>query len=130
MTMMAASRGMAEAVFQMSHLGPAPIDHAYLARFTLGNLELEQEVLDLFAQSAPAYVESLKGADSLRAWREAAHTLKGSARSVGARAVAALAEQAEQLEGAGDPAAGAVVEALSASVDDVRAYIAGLVAAR
>ncbi len=74
-----------------------PIDHAHLARYTFGNAELEREVLGLFAAQAPQTMDWLRTATTPKAWRDAAHTLKGSARAVGATQVAAAAEQAEQL---------------------------------
>lgn len=107
--------------------GPAPVDHAYLARFTLGNAALEREVLDLFAEHAPTYLLQLMAAESDRAWYEAAHTLKGSARAVGALDVAAAAERAETARGVDDPGERAVViDALASALDEVRAYIASL----
>jgi HPt (histidine-containing phosphotransfer) domain-containing protein len=74
-----------------------PIDFTYLRRFTLGNKELEQEVLYLFAESAPAYLKALEQACTPKEWHDAAHTLKGSARAVGAWRVARTAEVAEKL---------------------------------
>ena len=61
-----------------------PIDHPHLARYTLGNRALEQEVLQLFADQAPQTLASLAAANSAKAWHAAAHTLKGSAMAVGA----------------------------------------------
>lgn len=75
-----------------------PIDRAHLARFTFGNVALELEVLNLFAQQAPESFASLAGASSPKAWRDAAHTLKGSARAVGAWRVANVTEMAERIE--------------------------------
>lgn len=108
--------------------GARPIDHAYLARFTLGNTSLEHEVLQLFADHAPTYFLRLMAATTDRTWYEAAHTLKGSARAVGAREVGLLAEQAERIKGWSDPEARAAsIDALSAALGDVRLYIADLV---
>jgi HPt (histidine-containing phosphotransfer) domain-containing protein len=76
----------------------APIDHAYLARFTLGNAALEREVLELFAAQAVLYVAQLREAVTRKAWKDAAHGIKGSARAVGARRLASLAQFAEQLD--------------------------------
>ena len=76
---------------------PPVIDRSYLARFTLGNAALEREVLHLFAGQVPGYLAALDAAGSIEAWREAAHTLKGSAAAVGAVHVARLAEVAERL---------------------------------
>jgi HPt (histidine-containing phosphotransfer) domain-containing protein len=74
-----------------------PIDFTYLRRFTLGNKELEREVLYLFAESAPGYLKALETACTPKEWHDAAHTLKGSARAVGAWRVARTAEIAEKL---------------------------------
>ena len=75
-----------------------PIDHAYLGRFTQGNAALEREVLELFAGMMPRYLDDLKAAETNKAWRDAAHTIKGSAAAVGARRLARFAELAERLD--------------------------------
>lgn len=72
-----------------------PVSLEYLRRYTLGNVEVEREVLQLFCAHAPTVLADLKSAASEKAWRDAAHTLKGSALSLGAWHVARLAEQAE-----------------------------------
>lgn len=131
---------MAAAAYEMPGLGTGqdstgqdksiPIDHAYLARFTLGNTSLEHEVLKLFADHAPTYLLRLMAATTDRAWYEAAHTLKGSARAVGAREVGLLAEQAERVLGFSDPEARAAsIEELSMALGDARQYIADFVSA-
>jgi HPt (histidine-containing phosphotransfer) domain-containing protein len=79
-------------------LGGEPIDHAYIGRFTQGNAALEREVLELFAEMIPRYLEDLKAAVTRRAWQDAAHTIKGSAAAVGALRVARFAEMAERLD--------------------------------
>lgn len=110
-----------------------PIDHRHLARFTLGNAALEREVLELFAAQAPLYLDQLRRADTAKAWRDAAHTIKGSAAAVGARRLARFAEMAEKLdvaveatlsEGHRDQAVAALAEA----TDEVCRYIATLLA--
>lgn len=92
------------------------IDRAYLARFTLGNADLEREVLQLFAGQVPGYLTALSNARTVAAWREAAHTLKGSAAAVGAVHVSRLAEAAEALarDKADVPAGEAREQALAA----------------
>lgn len=75
-----------------------PIDWAHLTRFTLNDTSLEQEVLGLFAMDAPRYFAKMQSAANLKDWAEAAHTLKGSARAVGAWAVAECAQAAEALQ--------------------------------
>ncbi len=87
-----------------------PIDWAHLSRFTMNDRALEQEVLGLFAMEAPRYLARMQTASSRKDWIEAAHTLKGSARAVGAWAIAECAQAAEALqlsasrEPAGSPA--------------------------
>lgn len=73
-----------------------PLDLAHLARYTLRDPALEAEVLSLFTQQAPVTIARLRRAESERQWRDAAHTLKGSARAIGAWHVAQQAEECEQ----------------------------------
>ena len=88
-----------------SQLTGEPVDLAYLARFTLGNATLEREVLQLFAAQIPLYLEALHGARVRKAWREAAHSIKGSACAVGAWRLAGCAQFAERVEVDGAAAA-------------------------
>ena len=74
------------------------IDLDYLRRFTSGNVALEEEVLKLFADHAPLYLEQLRHAKSTKDWSEAAHTIKGSAAAIGARRLASVAEMVERLD--------------------------------
>lgn len=104
-----------------------PIDHVHLARYTFGNRALEIEVLQLFTDQAPDYLEALRVADTEKAWRDAAHTLKGSARAVGAVRVAERAERAEALVASRDRQARAMaVQALADALDEARRHIASL----
>ncbi len=80
------------------------VDRAYLARFTLGNAALEREVLELFAAQAPVYLQRLREASCIKAWREATHTIKGSASAIGAWRLARLAEMAERVDVEADTA--------------------------
>lgn len=80
------------------------IDFAHLRRFTAGNPELEAEILQLFLAQTPKTIMELGRASDLAAWRMAAHTLKGSARAVGAWRLARAAEAAERLDSMVDAA--------------------------
>jgi HPt (histidine-containing phosphotransfer) domain-containing protein len=88
-----------------------PIDFAHLRRMTLGDAALEREVLGMFSAQAQRLVESLatRPADAAAL----AHTLKGSARAVGAFAVGDAAAHLETLIRSGSDRA----EALS-DLDD------------
>lgn len=76
----------------------APIDWTHLSRFTMNDKALEREVLGLFAAEAPRYLARLQASTNRKDWIEAAHTLKGSARAVGAWAIAECAQAAEALQ--------------------------------
>lgn len=105
----------------------APIDLTHLRRFTLGDQHLELEVLNLFIDQTPVTIAALRTADSDRDWVNAAHTLKGSARAVGAWRLAKLAERAERLGTTADrEACERLLAHLDDSVAEARAYIAGL----
>ena len=107
-----------------------PIDLVHLARYTLGDRALESEILQLFRAQAGIYMDRLKSASDGRSWREAAHTIKGSARGIGAWGVAQAAEAAERLaDGPADPAAQATAAILDSGVKQVIGYIDELLAA-
>ena len=68
------------------------IDLVHLARQTLGDRSLETEILALFVKQSEGLCARIAGASGEQARRDLAHTLKGSARAVGAWRVAAAAE--------------------------------------
>lgn len=76
-----------------------PVDLVHLSRQTLGDKNLECEVLELFRRQSVGTVAKLRDAQNAEAWRRAAHSLKGSARGIGAWPVANLADQIERLAG-------------------------------
>jgi HPt (histidine-containing phosphotransfer) domain-containing protein len=73
--------------------GPA-LDLAHLERMTLGERELEREVLNLFVQQSADLLARLEKLP--REGASLAHTLKGSARGIGAFAVADAADDLER----------------------------------
>jgi HPt (histidine-containing phosphotransfer) domain-containing protein len=73
--------------------GPA-LDLDHLERMTLGERELEREVLTLFAQQSADLLVRLEKLP--REGASLAHTLKGSARGIGAFAVADAADDLER----------------------------------
>lgn len=104
------------------------IDRAYLSRFTLGNADLEREVLELFVAQLPVYLEQLRSAHDAKSWRDAAHSIKGSAAAVGARRLSAIARIAEQVDAASVERERAVA-AVQEAADEARRSVAGLFAA-
>jgi HPt (histidine-containing phosphotransfer) domain-containing protein len=79
-----------------------PIDFDHLKRMTLGDASLEQEVLAMFAAQSTKLIGALAAlpADA----GALAHTLKGSARAIGAFGVGEAAARLEQaLANGSDP---------------------------
>ena len=110
------------------------IDRAYLARFTLGNAALESEVLQLFADQVPVYLRALREARSRKAWRDAAHTIKGSALAVGAWRLSRFAEMAEGVDVGSEAALSEghrdeAIAAVATAAEEACRYIARLLAA-
>lgn len=103
-----------------------PIDHDHLDRYTLGDRALELEILTLFVAQAPETLVCMEPIGDAKTWRDAAHTLKGSARAVGASRVAAAAAAAELLAAAPADSRRAAIAALTEAVDEARRYIASL----
>ncbi|RCS25272.1 histidine kinase [Phyllobacterium salinisoli] len=97
-----------------------PIDLVHLARQTLGDRALEAEVLALFSRQAGG-VASRIGQVTGKERGLLAHSLKGSARSIGAFRVAELAEKIES-----DPTSDKVVNALRDALIDVQEFIAAI----
>ncbi len=71
-----------------------PIDLEHLTRMTLGDRSLEREVLGLFDRQADMLCTRMGGAEPA-VIAACAHTLKGSARGIGAWRVARAAEMVE-----------------------------------
>ena len=102
-----------------------PIDLAHLSRMTLGERALECEVLALFDRQAELLLPRIRaGAPAVVA--AAAHTLKGSARGIGAWRVE---RAAEAVEAAGPVEFAAAVGALEAAIAETKAAIAHLLQA-
>ncbi len=75
-----------------------PIDFAHLARQTLGDRELEREVLHMFVEQAQSVRRRLAAADE-KERRFLSHALKGSARGVGAFPIAECVGAIEETPG-------------------------------
>lgn len=68
-------------------------DRAHFDVMTAGDRALQREVIALFRGQAEAWRAACAQADG---WREAVHTMKGSARGIGLTDLAAACEAAEQ----------------------------------
>ncbi len=104
-----------------------PVDLVHLARYTLGNRSLEREVLGLFHTQSEIYLQRLKEAKKDKDWVDAAHTIKGSARGIGAWQIAKSAEEAEALNGKTRKSdAVDVLKELERLIDEANGYIDSL----
>jgi HPt (histidine-containing phosphotransfer) domain-containing protein len=85
-----------------------PIDLEHLARMTLGDAHLEREVLAMFSSQVAGQLSALSSLPPEAA--ALAHTLKGSARAIGAFDVAEAAECLEAVIRGGEDASRALAE--------------------
>ena len=97
-----------------------PIDLAHLARQTLGDRAVEEEVLSLFMQQAGTVCEQICAAVPEER-HKLAHGLKGSALGVGAFSVAEAASAVEA-----EPGSKPLVKTLSRRVAEAREFIAAI----
>lgn len=100
--------------------GARPIDLAHLARQTMGDRSLEQEVLALFVQQALSVRDKIVEAD-VRQRLLLAHGLKGSARGVGAFAIADCASAIECR-----PEDASTLKRLGSLIEEVRDFVAAI----
>jgi len=104
---------------------PSVFDEDHLKQMTLGDRSLEREVLEIFARQAALMLGRIAGAEPAFA-AAAAHTLKGSARGIGAWRVAVAAEELEKAaaDAGGEMALRAAIAELEAASAEVCAEIA------
>lgn len=95
-----------------------PVDLVHLSRQSLGDRALEQEILSLFRCQTRLYLQRLENAKTLSERRMAAHTILGSARGIGAQAVADAAQYVEQAG-----CTNVDLSALKEAVGEANAYI-------
>lgn len=97
-----------------------PVDLVHLAKQTMGDRMLEEEVLQLFMQQAVIIGDRIIEAEPTERKR-LAHTLKGSARGIGAFIVADRAYAIEQ-----NPDRADLIDGLVESLHSVREFIASI----
>lgn len=101
-----------------------PIDLEHLARYTMGDKDLEAEILGLFLGQVEKSLRELRVAEEPKQWQMAAHALKGTGRAVGAWQVAELSQAAEKLADMTQPrACQDSIEQIAAAADVARAFI-------
>src|SRR5260370_24338281 len=102
--MKATAEAAASTAAPLSEPVEGAIDLEHLARMTLGERSLEAEVLTLFERQAAVLLARMR-VSAPAAAAALAHTLKGSARGIGALRVAAAADAVE-VSAPGAPAGG------------------------
>lgn len=96
------------------------IDEAHLTAFTDGDAELEDELAELFSNTARGYLKRMKEAlEAERSWSAEAHALKGASANLGAKRVAALARRAEFAPPSADE-----FDSIEQAIDDVKTFFA------
>ena len=100
------------------------VDFKHLEHYAGGDQALVEEVLSIFRDQVAIWVRLLDPAAADDAWRDAAHTIKGSALGVGAFDLARACEEAEGARDTGRRAAAleGVRDALDAALADISAY--------
>lgn len=73
-----------------------PVDYQHLETQAAGNRGVMREVLALFVVHSEEVIAELERASDAKTWKQWTHTLKGSARGVGAFALADAAADAER----------------------------------
>lgn len=89
-----------------------PIDLDHLSRYTGGDEQTNAEILSLFANQSTEILARLEAAfkiGDVKDWREAAHSLKGGARGIGAFHLADSAANVEAVDIAADASSAARV---------------------
>lgn len=107
-----------------------PVDLVHLSRQTFGSKDLENELLGLFLSHSQQCLIRLAAAETDDDWVNAAHSIKGSARAIGAWAIGDRAEIYEQAAASG--ALGnrqAAYEDIEELVEETNKYIANLIKA-
>ena len=102
------------------------VDFAHLERYAAGDAALIEEVLGLFRQQAELWLPLLDPAGPDQTWRDAAHSLKGTALGVGAFELAqacGVAEAETDDLGARTLQLHRIHAAADAALMDVAAYL-------
>lgn len=118
----------ADAVAEVRTRTARPVDLVHLAKQCLGDEALEMEVLRLFDTTIRDYYARLKLAANFDDLALILHSIKGAAGGVGAWTVAELAKAMEHEIRSGRPLSQEKIDDLGLVVEDVREFIARMVA--
>ena len=102
------------------------IDFSHLEHYVGGDQAIIREVLGLFSDQARTVLPALDPAGPADQWRNAAHSLKGSALGIGAIALASACSEAELAKEATTEqkaeARARIADCLGAVLTDIAAY--------
>jgi HPt (histidine-containing phosphotransfer) domain-containing protein len=101
----------------------AVLDLAFLARQTFDDRDLARELLILFDAQAEKLAATLAAPGAAAQKADLAHTLKGSARAVGAFFLGAQADAYEMALRDGDPQAERLLPSLLSAIEGARAAL-------
>ena len=101
-----------------------PIDMAHLSRQTLGDHNLELEVLRLFDEMSHVYFGRLETSTTVEELLVNLHTLKGAAAGIGAFGLAELTRVTESELKAGAPVNPERIDDLHVAVEELSSFIA------
>jgi HPt (histidine-containing phosphotransfer) domain-containing protein len=122
---------MAELAMLLTDPAPAAaavIDRGHLKQMTFGDRSLERELLQLFDRQAELLIARMRESDAA-ALGTLAHTLKGSAASIGAGEVTRAADATERAAAGSAAERRAALGRLAAAIDAARAQIGELLRA-
>ncbi|PHS28236.1 MAG: hypothetical protein COA84_01650 [Robiginitomaculum sp.] len=99
------------------------IDLEHLKRYSGGDADLEAEVFAMFRQQVEMWMRLLDPTGDEEGWASATHSIKGSARSIGAHALAKACENAENQCQAGATARSVSAQEVQACIDNALKFI-------
>lgn len=107
-------------------MGAGAIDFTHLEHYVGGDQAIIREVLALFSDQARTVLPTLDPGGPVDQWRNAAHSLKGSALGIGAAALASACGEAELAKDAPPDqktaARARIADCLGAVLADIAVY--------
>ena len=103
---------------RVAAVGSGEVDFSVLKAYARGDDSFVRDVLALFRTEAAGWAPSLD--PEAPDWRAVVHTMKGTSRTVGARSLGDLCEQAERDGAVVLPA---IQASLQAALDEIEAYL-------
>jgi HPt (histidine-containing phosphotransfer) domain-containing protein len=99
------------------------VDFDYLEGFAAGDMTVITEVLELFRQQAEGWLGGLDAPGD--GFRDLAHTIKGSAKGIGANALGDIADRAERGDASMAPQVRAALTDALAAIEGYLTRIGG-----